>query len=329
MDAAARPCVIHLARVDARASRCTRPHTHSQEETLVKPWRMFVCLSVLVAPVRSATATATDEAAMLEAWKSITGDGIARHIQVLASDEYEGREPGTAGEEKAVKYMEQAFRDAGAGPGFNGAYLQPVPLIELKRDATPTFSVSGAKKNPSMELKTDYVVSAGAPREKASLAGLPIVFVGHGVNAPEFDWNDYADVDLKGCCIMLLRGDPEVPGDTVAFRGNALTVHGLTSTQGELAARLGAKAAIVVHTQASTGVPWNLIAGGGGGSTQNFLPDEKERARLDVLVNISEPAAKRLLASAGLDLDSLTARANRRGFRAVRTPLTASMSYGA
>ena len=261
----------------------------------MKPWRLLVCLSLLVIPVRSATATTVDEQAMLEAWKSITGDGIARHIQVLASDEYEGREPGTAGEDKAVKYMEQAFRAAGAGPGFNGTYLQPVPLIELKRDVTPSFSVSGGKKSPKLELKTDYTVSAGAPRERASLEGLPIVFVGHGVTAPEYNWDDYAGVDVKGCCIVLLRGDPEVPGDTVTFRGNALTVHGLTQTQGELAARHGAKAAIIVHTVASTGVPWNLIAGGGGGSTQNFLPDEKERARLEVLVNLSEPALSRQL----------------------------------
>jgi hypothetical protein len=228
----------------------------------VKLWPILVCLPIAAVATRSVAAAASDQAAMLEAWRSITGQGIARHIAILASDGFEGREPGTAGEQKAVRYMEQAFRDAGAGPGVGGQYLQAVPMVELTRDPAPKFTIAGTKKKQTYELRADFVASAGGPREHAAVEGLPIVFAGHGATAPEYDWDDYASGSIQGCAVILLHGDPECPDDTTAFRGKAHR-HGLSGTQYENAARHGARAAIVVHTEASTGVPWSLLAGGG------------------------------------------------------------------
>jgi Zn-dependent M28 family amino/carboxypeptidase len=285
-------------------------------------WGVLACAGLGCAAAASAPAD------MLRAWESITGAGIARHVAVLASDEYEGREPGSAGEAKALAYVERAFREAGAAPGFGGGYRQPVPLVELRRYGTPAFSAGRGEARTAFAFQTDFIASAGQPLDSVSLSGVPLVFAGHGVTAPEFGWDDYAGVPVAGAAVILLRGDPGAPEDTALFRGLALTTHGLTLTQYENAARHGARAAIVVHTNASAGYPWDVIARSTG-SAQNFLAEAKDVPRLEIVIHVSEPAARRLLASAGLDLDDLTGRANRRGFAAVATPLSADMAYTA
>src|SRR5262245_54367654 len=266
---------------------------------------------------------ATEPPGFLAAWNGIRAADLARHIEVLASDDFEGREPGTAGEEKTLRYLERAFREAGAEPGFGGTWLQPVPLVELKRTGKPSFAVSGRGASGSFGFETDFIAVAGRPLESIGLSRLPIVFAGLGLTAQEYAWDDYADADVHGAAVMLLRGEPPAE-DTALFRGRALTAHGMPNAKYENAARHGARAAIVVHTDESAGYPWSVMIGGGGGSTQNFLEDAADVPRLDLVVHVNAPAARRLLAAAGLDLDSLIARSGRRGFRAVPLPLQAA-----
>jgi len=260
------------------------------------------------------------------AWEGIRAADLARHIQVLASDEYEGREPGTAGEEKTLRYLEQAFRAAGAEPGVGATYLQPVPLVELKRAGKPGFAVSGEGKPGTFAFETDFIAVAGRPLESVALSRLPIVFAGLGLTAEEYGWDDYAGANVEGAAVVLLRGEPPA-GDSTVFRGRALTAHGMPNAKYDNAAAHGARAAIVVHTDEAAGYPWSVMIGGGAGSTQNFLEDSPSERKLDLVVHVNAAAARRLLAAAGLDLDSLTARAGRRGFRAIPTPLQATMSY--
>ncbi len=289
---------------------------------------MKVLVSLLVVFI-FATFIGAESAGFLPAWEGIRAADLARHIAVIASDEYEGREPGTAGEQKTLRYLEDAFRKAGAGPGFGDTYLQPVPLVELKRAGPPDFAVTGGKDVGAFVFGTDFVASAGRPLEKIALEDLPVVFAGYGATAKEFAWDDYASEDLRGAAVILLRGEPGAREDTTLFRGRALTRHGLPATKYDNAARHGGRAAIVIHTDASAGYPWTVLTSGGGGTTQNFLEDTTGEPKLDMVVHVSAPAARRMLAAVSLDLDTLIARAGRRGFRTMTTPLKASMSFSA
>lgn len=285
-----------------------------------------VVSSVLLAAAGWAASASPEGGDFMRAWSSISGEGLARHIEVLAADDFEGREPGTEGERKTLAYLESAFRAAGAEPGWHDTFLQPVPLVEITRDRAPSFAVSGAGRPGRFTHETDFTASAGGPRAEIALAGVPIVFAGLGLTAPEYGWDDYASADVRGAAVMLLRGEPPA-SDTSVFQGRALTVHGLPGTKYENAARRGARAAIVVHTDATAGFPWSVMTGGGTGRTQNFLADSAGPPRLELVVHVNEPAARRLLAAAGLDLDTLIARAGRRGFRAIPTPLAAAARW--
>lgn len=287
---------------------------------------MKASMILMCAVVVSSSAVASTDS-FDAAWHGIRAEDLARHIATLASDEFEGREPGTPGEAKTVAYLEQAFRDVGAAPGFEGGYLQRVPLVELKRDGTPSWSVTGGRKVERYAFETDFVAFASRPTPSVRLTGLPIVFAGYGATAPEYGWDDYAGVDVAGAAVVLLRGEPS--NDSTLFGGRALTMHGLSLTKNENAARRGARAAIVVHTDASAGYPWSVMTGGGIGGAQNFLEDAGNSPKLELVVHVNQPAARRMFAAMGLDLDTLMARASRPGFVATRTPCTTDVKYSA
>ncbi|MGQ0720583.1 MAG: M28 family peptidase [Candidatus Eiseniibacteriota bacterium] len=253
--------------------------------------------------------------------ESIRSEDLARHIEVLASDEFEGREPGTPGQEKTLRYLGAAFRRIGVEAGTPTGYLQRVPLVEVRGEGAPEFSMAGGTTSETFAFGEDFVPLAGKPAKEFDLRHLPLVFAGHGITAEEFGWDDYAGAGVDGAAVMLLRGEPAA--DSTLFRGRALTVHGLSSTKYENAARRGARAAIVVHTEASAGYPWSVMTGGGLGGSQHFLEDAGADA-LDLAVHLNEPAARRLLAAAGADYDTLVERASRAGFSATPLGLTVS-----
>ena len=255
------------------------------------------------------------------AYETIRSEDLARHIEVLASDAFEGREPGTPGEAKTLEYLVEAFRRIGTAPGAGTGYLQPVPLVESRRDGAPQFSVANQKKKKTtFAFEKDFVVLAGKPAQAIDLDRMPLVFVGFGITADEFAWDDFRGAAIDGAAVILLRGEPTA--DSTLFRGRALTVHGLSTTKFETAARRGARAAIVVHTDASAGYPWSVMSGGGLSSRQHFLADTGVPA-LELVVHVSEPTARRLFAAAGFDFETLVANANRSGFAAVPFPLQA------
>jgi Zn-dependent M28 family amino/carboxypeptidase len=179
-----------------------------------------------------------------------------------------------------------------------------------------------------LELTTDYIVQAGRPVPSVSLESLPIVFAGHGITSEPWDWDDYSGVSVEGAAVVLLRGEPISETDSTLFRGRALTSFGLSSSKYEAAARRGAKAAIVIHTDATAGYPWSTAAGGLG-STQNFLASGKDVPELDLVIYLNEPAARRLLEAAGLDFDQYLKGAATRGFAAKRSSLRLDASLAA
>lgn len=263
------------------------------------------------------TPVSADDTDFLPAWEGITGDRVAAHIEVLASDAFEGREPGSAGETRTLEYLQAQFRSTGALPGLDGSYLQEVPLVELKRREEPRARIRAGNTEHELAFGDGFVALAGRPVEAIDVKDLPVIFAGYGISAPHtFGWDDYGDVSVAGGAVMLLQSEPLDPGDETLFRGRALTNHGRPSTKYDLAAARGARAAIVVHTEPRAGYPWSVLGGGGLGRTQQFLKEDGSESKLDMIVLVSESEARRLLSAAGLDFDALVADAERPSFTA-------------
>jgi len=250
---------------------------------------------------------------------AIVKEDLARHIEILASDAFEGREPGTEGERKTLDYLERAFRAAGAEPALGRSYRQRVPMVEVLRGGSMACVAHTPAGAVTLVPDSQFVALVGRPTDRADIARAPVAYVGYGIRAPEYGWDDYAGLDLRGGVAMFFRSEPGDSTDQRFFRGRDLTVHGVPSTKYELAARLGARAAIVVHTDATAGYPWSTLSGGGFGTKQMFLADKQDVPHLEAVVHMSEPAARALLGAAGLDFDDLVRRAGQRGFAGVAT----------
>lgn len=262
----------------------------------------------------------------LPAWHGIRAAEIGRHVEVLASDAYSGREPGTAGEDSALVYLEQAFAAAGAVPGNAGSWRQAVPLVEVTATGTARLLVRDARGRWTPTAGKEFVARFGRPLEQVELTDVPLVFAGFGVTAPEYGWDDYGGARVDGAAVLLLRGEPGDPADSTTFLGRAITTHALPQSKAKNAARHGARLSVTVHTDSSAGHPWSTLGGGGLGRTQMFLAEDVGGDALDGSVHLSEPAVRALVARAGHDFDDLVARARRPGFRPVALGTRVSLS---
>ena len=236
-----------------------------------------------------------------DAFDSISKEDLARHIEVLSSDAFEGRAPATAGEEKTVTYLANAFANAGAKPWKPGNYEQSIPLVEISRRSDSQFTIRHGNKNHEFNLFDEFVSFAGTAQGEASIADAPLIFAGYGIDAPEFAWNDYSGLDVEGAVVVLLRGEPSRDGDESFFWGRELTEHYHHHKKYQTAAEKGAIGAILIHTEESAGWPWSLLSGGGAGSSQFFINERNDTAAMDVSVQISEPAAEKLFSIMGRD----------------------------
>src|SRR6202162_2769567 len=205
----------------------------------------------------------------------ITPDALLAHIKILASDEFEGRAPGGKGEELSIKYISDQFKAVGLKPGNpDGSYLQEVPLAGIKSDPRMQLSVNG---KPPMELKfaDDFVASSARLQPEIKIDNSDLVFVGYGVVAPEYGWDDYKGVDVKGKTILMLVNDPAVPDpndpsklDEKMFKGRAMNYYGRRTYKYEIASDKGAAAAIIIHETGPAGYPFEVVSGSWGG--ENF-----------------------------------------------------------
>jgi Zn-dependent M28 family amino/carboxypeptidase len=254
-------------------------------------------------------------------------DQLAADIKTLASDEFEGRRPATAGEEKTVAFIENAYRAAGLKPGVGDGYRQPVPFVELTTRASDTLHVGGSG-GKSFDLKygdqTVFWTKRVVPQ--VSLDASEIVFVGYGIVEPAMGWNDYAGVDMKGKTALILINDPGFEtNDATLFKGRAMTYHGRWTYKFEEAARQGAAAAIIVHEEAPAAYPWAVVQNGAA-RPQLVIDSAQAEPRVAIEGWVTREAAEAMLAAAGLDYATLKAKALKRGFEPVPLGLTASAS---
>ena len=255
----------------------------------------------------------------LQTLKSVT--------QRLSSDEFEGRAPTTIGEQKSIAYISQRFAAAGLKPGNRGSWFQPVGLVEMTTDPTP-LTVSGGKTALTFGYRTDMVANTYQVQPKVELRDSDVIFLGYGINAPERGWNDYADIDVHGKTVILLINDPDYQAKTLEgpFGGRAMTYYGRWTYKFEEAARRGAAAVFIVHDTEPASYGWNVVQSSKTRPQYNMDDPNNHLDQSKVIGWLTNDAARRLMASAGQDLDALSAAAKQRGFKPVPLGLKASIT---
>nr|WP_241233694.1 M28 family metallopeptidase [Altericroceibacterium xinjiangense] len=251
--------------------------------------------------------------------------------RVLASDEFEGRAPGTPGEEKTVAYIAAQFAEAGLQPGNNGRWVQDVPLVEITGANFQPLVVTGPSGTRlSYDYGDEWVGATYREDQRTNLQDSELVFVGYGINAPERGWNDYAGVDMRGKTAVILVNDPDWQSDSLEgrFGGKAMTYYGRWSYKYEEAARQGAAGAIIVHETDPASYGWNVVESSWSGP--QVYAQRANGGSDQTLVNgwVQQPAAQEILRTAGRDLNALTAQARQPGFKPVPLGLKVSTNFG-
>jgi Zn-dependent M28 family amino/carboxypeptidase len=257
----------------------------------------------------------------------ISSEDFAAHVRVLASDDFGGRAPGSEGETKTLAYLKAQFERLGLKPGNGDSYFQPVPMVETTADPATTMMLSVQGKPRSLAFGGDMVVGTRTGEREVALDASRMVFVGYGVNAPEQGWNDYAGLDAKGKTVVILVNDPGFhAGDESLFEGRRMTYYGRWTYKYEEAARQGAAAALIIHDTAGAGYGWDVVKNSWSGAQFDLPAKGDPEPRLPIQGWLSADSAAKLFADAGMDLEALRKAANRRGFKPVPLPATASVA---
>ncbi len=262
---------------------------------------------------------------------AISAASILARTRVLASDEFEGRAPGSAGEEKTVAYLVSEFKKLGLSPGNpDGTYIQNVPLVGITSNPVLTFTLDG--RTMSMENINEFVGPSSRLVPHVEAKDTEVVFVGYGVVAPEFGWDDYKGADVRGKTVVMLINDPPVidPAtgqlDPKIFGGKAMTYYGRWTYKYEIAAEKGAAACLIVHETGPAAYPFAVIVG--SMSRENFQISTPDRNAGHVGMEgwLTLDAARKLFTAAGKDYDALKAAAARRDFSPVALGAKASFT---
>jgi Zn-dependent M28 family amino/carboxypeptidase len=257
------------------------------------------------------------------ALNAISTDSMMGEIKTLSSDEFEGRKPGTVGEEKTVAYMQQQFQQMGLKPGNpDGTWVQKVPLAGTESKAQADFTVKG-KKLPAV-LNKDVVAVSTRFVPQTTVKDSDIVFVGYGVVAPEYGWDDYKGVDVKGKTIIMLVNDPQIPDpndpsklDPNMFHGDAMTYYGRWTYKYEIASEKGAAAAIIVHETALAGYGFEVVVSGKAGEMFGIQRPDNNMGRVPVEGWMTYDKTAELFKMAGLDLPAMKREALKKDFKPV------------
>jgi Zn-dependent M28 family amino/carboxypeptidase len=264
---------------------------------------------------------------------AIEATRLLEQTRTLSSDAFQGRKPGTEGETRTVAYLEEQFKALGLQPGnTDGTYLQDVRLVGLTPSEKSPLTVAGGGKKATFAWRDDVVAWTKHVADQASLENSELVFVGYGVTAPEFDWNDFKDLDVKGKTLVVLVNDPQVPAasdpsklDDAIFGGRAMTYYGRWTYKYEEAARRGAAGVLIVHETGPAGYPFTVVQGNLG-ERLDLVTADKNMSRANVEGWLSLDAARKLMTLAGHDLDALKKQALTRDFTPVPLGLSASMA---
>ncbi|WP_392343672.1 M28 family metallopeptidase [Pseudoalteromonas prydzensis] len=256
-------------------------------------------------------------------YDSINAEQLAEHVKVLASDEFGGRAPSSKGEELTLAYLTTEFKKLGFEPGNSDSFLQEVPLVSLEADSDMVLNIGGK----AYQYKTDMVMGSSRISEQQSIKDSELVFVGYGVNAPEYNWNDYEGLDVKGKTVVMLVNDPGfATKDPALFTGDAMTYYGRWTYKYEEASRQGAAGAIIIHETAPASYPWSVVENSWSGEQFGFQKENNNMDRVAVEGWVTTDVAKELFTKAGLDFDTAKANASKGAYHVDMGDLTASVA---
>ena len=243
-------------------------------------------------------------------------DSLAKNISILSSDEFMGRMPFTEGENKTINYLKEQFAALGIEPGNGNSYFQEVPMVNIATEPDSVMQVQSPKGNYNLKGLDDYVIWTEKTDSIIRLKNDEVVFAGYGVVAPEYNWNDYAGIDVKGKIVLLLVNDPGYGIDSTLFRGDTMTYYGRWTYKFEEAARQGAKGCLIIHNEKAAGYPFSVPQNNWKGSRLRLDDRNKPRTYCSAVGWVSETTAKNLVLSAELDT-TLFKKASQRNFKAV------------
>jgi Zn-dependent M28 family amino/carboxypeptidase len=257
---------------------------------------------------------------------------VLAHTRTLASDEFEGRAPGTAGESKTVGYLVGQFKAMGLEPGnTDGSYTQDVPLVGIKAAPAPLIVRKGSAEL-TLKYRDDVVAWTKRAANSVRVEDSELVFVGYGVVAPEYNWDDFKGVDVAGKTLVMLINDPPVPDadnpsqlDPKTFGGRAMTYYGRWSYKYEIAAQKGAAGALIIHETEPAGYPFAIVQDSNTGEKFDLVTRDRNASRTAIEGWITLEQGKRILGMAGQDFDALKKSAATREFKPVPLGVTASM----
>jgi len=255
---------------------------------------------------------------------NLTAGALEAPIRFLASDALEGRGPATRGDTLARLYLATELQSLGYQPGGDkGSWEQAVDLVGVTANLPAVWSFAGKNGAVDLKLSEEYIAASGVQTTAGTIKDAGLVFVGYGIEAPEYKWDDFKGVDVKGKVLVMLNNDPD--WDPKLFAGNTRLYYGRWTYKYESAARHGAAGVIIVHTTPSAGYPWQVVQSSWGGE-QFELPDEGE-PRIQLKGWATESASRRLMKAAGQDLDKLIAAAKSRSFKPVPLALKTSIQF--
>ena len=270
------------------------------------------------------TAKTTNSAADITAsYNSINKEQLTEHIKTLASDEFEGRAPSSKGEELTLDYLTKQLSAVGFKPGNGDSFLQAVPMVSI--EASPEMTLSIGDK--SYQYGHDMVMGSSRISDFEQLKDSELVFVGYGVNAPEYQWNDYEGLDVEGKTVVILVNDPGfATQDPALFNGNAMTYYGRWTYKYEEASRQGAEGAIIIHETAPASYGWSVVEHSWTGPQFGFVREDLNKGRVAVEGWVNSDVAKELFANAGLNFEQEKAKAAKGSYHVDMGDLTASVA---
>jgi Zn-dependent M28 family amino/carboxypeptidase len=291
---------------------------------MLAPHALLISMALLVAGLPR-------DDALKPALDSLNAKDVLAHIEEIASDAYEGRAPGTPGEAKTVEYLTRQLQKAGLRPGNpDGTFIQEVPLIGFKTKGEGTIRVDETVF--PLRTTSEWVPVSRRQATEVRVESSDVFFVGYGVVAPEYGWDDYKDVDVRGKTIIMLINDPAVPDpkdpeklDESVFKGKAMTYYGRWTYKYEIASEKGAAAALIIHETGPASYPYEVVAGSWGRENFDIPSADGNKGRVTIEGWLSNDTARNILKTCGQDLDSLKKAAVRRDFRPVRLPAKADL----
>lgn len=301
-------------------------HLRSRSAAVITLAGLLAAPTARAQATKAASARPVVSAAEKTAAAQIDAARLRAHIRFLSSDLLEGRGPATRGDLLAQAYIASVLEGEGLEPaGANGTWFQPFDIMGVTSQAPAVTSFTKGGEKLDLRFSDDYVAVNADQQPKAELKDAEVVFVGYGIQAPEFKWDDYKGVDLKGKVLLMMNNDPE--DDPALFAGKTRLYYGRWDYKYDSAARQGAAAAIIIHTTPSAGYGWNVIQSSWTGE-QSSLPLEGA-PHLAIRSWVTEDAARKLARLGGQDLDALRTAAGTRDFKPVPLGVTWSIAVSA